>query len=108
MRPDVGRGAADGDVADAGADMTGAPRVGDRLVVSLCSDANDRLVRDVTVTVEKTQRLGCRCVRVETTRPGSTVPRSMHLHVDRCAFHQLNDPDGHTAATPAARAEAVS
>lgn len=79
------------------------PRPGDQWTVPLCTNTTGTLTRDATVTAEQVTRLGCGCWRIETSRPGPAdgdLAGRMHLHVARCAFHAVNDPQPEPVKAP--------
>lgn len=72
-----------------------SPRPGDRFIVPLCTTTDGALAKNEPITADRVRRLGCGCWRIETTRPGPAdgeLAGSMHMHVQRCGFHQANDP----------------
>lgn len=73
------------------------PAVGDQYLCDVVTTSDWQTARDVTVTIDRVTRLGCGCLRLETTRPGPAdgpLAGPMHLVVNRCGFHEANTPDG--------------
>jgi hypothetical protein len=76
----------------------------DGYVLALCTDTEGRLVRDVTVPIREWRKLGCGCVRIVSDRPGpgdGPLAGALEFLVQRCPFHQANEPDDEPTAVHA-------